>query len=107
MTGRAPFAVNVDSYLYATDAPSPLELLPVTGEGAPVSGALRLGIAPGSHKHESSIPLRAVVEVMGRREHPSRLVYHYATGGAAIGRGRAGADAGAVRTGDDGERGGY
>ncbi|MFE7530067.1 multiprotein-bridging factor 1 family protein, partial [Kitasatospora sp. NPDC057542] len=76
LTGRAPFAVNVDSYLYAADAPSPLELLPVKDDGTPVPGALRLGIAPGSHKHESSIPLTAVVEAMERREHPSKLVHH-------------------------------
>ncbi|OKI95058.1 helix-turn-helix domain-containing protein [Kitasatospora sp. CB01950] len=81
LTGRAPFAVNVDSYLYATDAPSPIELLPVKDDGSPVPGALRLGIAPGSHKHESSIPLQEAVEAMERREHPSRLTHQYATDG--------------------------
>ncbi|QMU70228.1 helix-turn-helix transcriptional regulator [Streptacidiphilus sp. P02-A3a] len=81
LTGRAPFAVNVDSYLYAADAPSPLELLPVKPDGTPVPGALRLGIAPGSHKHESSIPLAAAVEAMERREHPSKLVHQYGTDG--------------------------
>ncbi|WP_033820544.1 hypothetical protein, partial [Kitasatospora sp. MBT63] len=85
LTGRAPFAVNVDSYLYATDAPSPLEVLPVKDDGTPVPGALRLGIAPGSHKHEASIPLQAAVEVMGRREHPSRLTHDYTTDGTYIG----------------------
>ncbi|WP_328911657.1 MULTISPECIES: helix-turn-helix domain-containing protein [unclassified Streptomyces] len=84
LTGRAPFAVNVDSYLYAAAAPSPLELLPVKDDGTPVPGALRLGIAPGSHKHEASIPLEAVVEAMERREHPSKLVHHYTTDGTPI-----------------------
>ncbi|GAA2753004.1 helix-turn-helix transcriptional regulator [Kitasatospora cinereorecta] len=93
LTGRAPFAVNVDSYLYATDQPTPLELLPVKDDGTPVPGALRLGIAPGSHKHESSIPLQAVVEAMGRREHPSKLTHHYATDGTYIGPEPAAADA--------------
>ncbi|MCC9312165.1 helix-turn-helix transcriptional regulator [Kitasatospora sp. RB6PN24] len=91
LTGRAPFAVNVDSYLYAADAPSPLELLPVKDDGTPVPGALRLGIAPGSHKHESSIPLAAAIEAMERREHPSRLVHHYTTDGTPIGHEQPGA----------------
>ncbi|WP_404870736.1 helix-turn-helix domain-containing protein (plasmid) [Kitasatospora griseola] len=85
LTGRAPFAVNVDSYLYAADAPSPIELLPVKDDGTPVPGALRLGIAPGSHKHEASIPLQKAVEAMGRREHPSRLTHDYATDGTYTG----------------------
>ncbi|WP_189278708.1 hypothetical protein, partial [Kitasatospora griseola] len=89
LTGRAPFAVNVDSYLYTTDAPSPLELLPVKDDGSPVPGALRLGIAPGSHKHESSIPLQEAVEAMERREHPSRLTHQYATDGTYTGPERA------------------
>jgi len=99
LTGRAPFAVNVDSYLYTADAPSPLELLPVKQDGTPVPGALRLGIAPGSHKHESSIPLQAVVEAMERREHPSKLVHHYTTDGAPIDQEQPG-------TGTDDEEGG-
>ncbi|MFJ8444357.1 helix-turn-helix domain-containing protein [Kitasatospora griseola] len=85
LTGRAPFAVNVDSYLYATDAPTPLELLPVKDDGSPVPGALRLGIAPGSHKHEASIPLQAVAEAMERREHPSKLTHDHTTDGTRIG----------------------
>ncbi|MDH6107929.1 DNA-binding transcriptional regulator YiaG [Kitasatospora sp. MAP12-15] len=101
LTGRAPFAVNRDSYLYATDATSPLELLPVKDDGTPVPGALRLGIAPGSHKHESSIPLHAVVEAMGRREHPSKLVHHYTTDGTPIDQEQTGAG-----TGNDDEEGG-
>ncbi|MFI6449638.1 hypothetical protein [Kitasatospora sp. NPDC050543] len=105
LTGRAPIAVNVDSYLYATDQPTPLELLPVKDDGTPVPGALRLGIAPGSHKHESSIPLTAVVEAMERQEHPSKLVHHYTTDGTLIGQ-QQGADSGAAGTGSDVEEGG-
>ncbi|MFJ9448368.1 helix-turn-helix domain-containing protein [Kitasatospora sp. NPDC101235] len=105
LTGRAPIAVNVDSYLYATDAPSPLELLPVKDDGTPVPGALRLGIAPGSHKHEASIPLTAVVEAMERREHPSKLVHHYTTDGTPSDQ-EQGADGGAAGTDNDDEEGG-
>ncbi|MFE7530805.1 hypothetical protein ACFU7Y_34595 [Kitasatospora sp. NPDC057542] len=96
----------MDSYLYATDAPSPLELLPVKDDGTPVPGALRLGIAPGSHKHESSIPLTAVVEAMERREHPSKLVHRYTTDGTAIGPEQSGADGGDAGTDTDDEEGG-
>ncbi|PJN21095.1 transcriptional regulator [Kitasatospora sp. CB02891] len=100
LTGRAPFAVNVDSYLYTTDQPSPLELLPVKDDGTPVPGALRLGIAPGSHKHEASIPLHAAVEAMARREHPSRLAHDHTTDGAAIDQDRATAEGDGAETDD-------
>ncbi|MFJ2781525.1 multiprotein-bridging factor 1 family protein [Kitasatospora sp. NPDC087315] len=102
LTGRAPFAVNVDSYLYAADQPSPLEFLPVKDDGTPVPGALRLGIAPGSHKHEASIPLEAALEVMGRREHPSRLVHDYTTDGTAIDQDQAAAEGDGAETDEEG-----
>ncbi|WP_285739286.1 hypothetical protein [Kitasatospora phosalacinea] len=98
LTGRAPFAVNVDSYLYATDAPSPLELLPLKDDGSPVPGALRLGIAPDSHKHESSIPLQEAVKAMERREHPSKLTHSYATDGTYTGPERASETSGTEST---------
>ena len=102
LTGRAPFAVNVDSYLYAADAPSPLELLPVKSDGSPVPGALRLGIAPGSHKHESSIPLVAAVEAMEQQMHPSKLVRQYGTDGNLVAQADAGAE-GARHDEEDGD----
>ncbi|MCX4826747.1 hypothetical protein OG883_44705 [Streptomyces sp. NBC_01142] len=83
-TGRAPFAINVDSYLYATEQPSPLELLTPPENGKPVLGVLRLGIGPGQFKHESSIPMDAIVELMSSDDHPSRLTHAYDTDGAAI-----------------------
>ncbi|MEE1931467.1 hypothetical protein V1J52_25445 [Streptomyces sp. TRM 70351] len=83
-TGRAPFAVNVDSYLYATGSPSPLELLTPPEGGKAVAGVLRLGIAPGSSKHEASIPLQAALELMEAGEHPGRLTHDYATDGTAL-----------------------
>jgi len=83
-TGRAPFAVNVDSYLYATKDPSPLELLTPPENGRPVAGVLRLGIAPGSSKHEASIPLRAVLDLMEAGQHPSRLVHAYTIDGTPL-----------------------
>ncbi|MFF4933184.1 hypothetical protein ACFY2H_30500 [Streptomyces griseofuscus] len=83
-TGRAPFAANVDSYLYATTQPSPLELLTPVENGKPVAGVLRLGIAPGSSKHEASIPMNAVLEAMEAGQHPSRLVHAFTTDGTAL-----------------------
>ncbi|MEV7121135.1 hypothetical protein [Kitasatospora griseola] len=53
-------------------------------------GALRLGIAPGSHKHAASIPRHAAVEAMERREHPSRLAHSYGTDGTPTGTEQAG-----------------
>ncbi|MEU8516340.1 hypothetical protein AB0C76_32875 [Kitasatospora sp. NPDC048722] len=81
LTGRTPIAINVDSYLYATAAPSPRELLPKTDDGKPVPGALRLGAAPGSFKHESSVPMEAVAAAMDEQLHPSRLTHDYDTAG--------------------------
>ncbi|MFD4525640.1 hypothetical protein ACFWP7_17270 [Streptomyces sp. NPDC058470] len=83
-TGRAPFAINVDSYLYATEHPSPLELLTPPENGKPVLGVLRLGIGPGQFKHESSIPMDQVLELMNTDEHPSRLTHDYSTDGTAV-----------------------
>ncbi|MEO3976970.1 hypothetical protein [Streptomyces sp. CAU 1734] len=84
MTGRAPFAINVDSKLYAAAKPSPLELLTTPENGKPVAGVLRLGIAPGSSKHESSIPMSAALEAMEAGQHPSRLVHAYTTDGTEL-----------------------
>ncbi|MFD7621890.1 hypothetical protein [Streptomyces sp. NPDC059802] len=83
-TGRAPFAINVDSYLYATEHPSPFELLTPPENGKPVLGVLRLGIGPGQFKHESSIPMDQVLELMNTDEHPSRLTHDYSTDGTAV-----------------------
>ncbi|MFG2197169.1 hypothetical protein [Streptomyces sp. NPDC048639] len=83
-TGRAPFSVNVDSKLYATHNPAPDELLAFTDQGKPLPGALRMGIAPGSHKHESSIPMQPVAELMDAGEHPSRLTHSYTTHGEPL-----------------------
>lgn len=83
-TGRAPFAVNVDSYLYTANEPSPLELLTSPEGGKPVAGVLRLGIAPGSSKHEASIPLEAALELMEAGEHPGRLTHAYTLDGTEL-----------------------
>lgn len=84
LTGRAPLAVNVDQVMYAADAPHPGELLPKDDAGRPVPGTLRLGSAPGSFKHESSVPMAAVVAALADREHPSRLTHDYAPAGTPV-----------------------
>ncbi|MFH0246558.1 hypothetical protein ACGRHY_29980 [Streptomyces sp. HK10] len=78
LTGRAPFAVKVDSLLYACEAPSPLPLIPRADDGRPVPGALRLGTAPGSVKHDKTIPMADVTEHDGRIV---RLMEHYGPAG--------------------------
>ncbi|MFI1312460.1 hypothetical protein ACH4TS_20300 [Streptomyces albidoflavus] len=83
-TGRAPFAINVDSYMYATEQPSPLELLTPPEKDKPVLGVLRLGIGPGQFKHEASIPMAAVLELLDNNEHPSPLTHDYTTDGIAV-----------------------
>jgi hypothetical protein len=84
LTGRAPLAVNVDQVMYAADAPSPLELLPRGEDGRPVPGTLRLGSAPGSFKHDSSVPMRDVVAALADQTHPSRLTHDYTPAGEPV-----------------------
>lgn len=51
--GRYPFAVNNDCVVYATDGLSPLPLL-LGPDGEPIRGGFRLGVNPGSVKHQGS-----------------------------------------------------
>ncbi|MFJ4153151.1 telomere-associated protein Tap, partial [Streptomyces galbus] len=50
---RYPLAVNNDCVVYATDGPSPLPLL-LGPDGEPIRGGFRLGVNPGSVKHQGS-----------------------------------------------------
>ncbi len=51
--GRYPLAVNTDCVVYATDSLSPLPLLHGP-DGQPIRGGFRLGVNPGSVKHQGS-----------------------------------------------------
>ncbi|MEU8588594.1 XRE family transcriptional regulator [Streptomyces sp. NPDC048664] len=51
--GRYPLAVNNDCVVYATDGLSPLPLL-LGPDGQPIRGGFRLGVNPGSVKHQGS-----------------------------------------------------
>ncbi len=51
--GRYPLAVNTDCVVYATDSLSPLSLLHGP-DGQPIRGGFRLGVNPGSVKHQGS-----------------------------------------------------
>lgn len=84
LTGRAPLAVNVDQVMYAADAPHPGELLPRGEDGRPVPGTLRLGSAPGSFKHESSVPMAAVVATLAEGDHPTRRTHDYTPAGTPV-----------------------
>ncbi|MEU9163496.1 caspase family protein [Streptomyces sp. NPDC048424] len=50
-TGLFPVAVSADRVVYASDGPSPLDLLPHTAEGKPLPGTFRLGVSPGMATH--------------------------------------------------------
>ncbi|MET9117576.1 XRE family transcriptional regulator [Streptomyces longwoodensis] len=53
VAGRYPLAVNNDCVVYATNGPSPLPLL-FGPDGELVRGGFRLGVNPGSVKHQGS-----------------------------------------------------
>jgi hypothetical protein len=84
LTGRAPLAVHVDGLLYACETPEPLPLVPLTDTGAQVPGALRLGAAPGSCKHDATVPMDVIRAALAAGE-PLQGAYgiaaHYGTDG--------------------------
>nr|WSW49795.1 helix-turn-helix domain-containing protein [Streptomyces sp. NBC_01001] len=49
-----PVAIATDCLVYPSNGPSPLDLLPYTPEGKPVTGTFRLGVSPGMVKHEGT-----------------------------------------------------
>ncbi|WP_410468366.1 telomere-associated protein Tap [Streptomyces clavuligerus] len=53
VAGCWPLAVNNDCVVYATDSLSPLPLL-LGPDGQPIRGGFRLGVNPGSVKHQGS-----------------------------------------------------
>ncbi|MFJ5850851.1 telomere-associated protein Tap [Streptomyces sp. NPDC092903] len=53
VAGRYPLAVNTDCVIYATEDLSPLPVL-LGPDGQPVRGGFRLGVNPGSVKHQGS-----------------------------------------------------
>lgn len=81
LTGRAPFGVGVDSLLYACEDRSVLPLIPRGEDGRPVPGALRLGVAPGSVKHDKSIPMDDVREHLTTGKPLERLTKRYGVDG--------------------------
>lgn len=84
LAGRAPLAVHVDGLLYACEAPDPMPLVPLTADGAQVPGALRLGAAPGSCKHDATVPMADIRAALAAGE-PLQGAYgiaaHYGTDG--------------------------
>ena len=49
-----PVAIATDCLVYPSTGPSPLDLLPYTPDGKPVTGTFRLGVSPGMVKHEGT-----------------------------------------------------
>ncbi|MEV6162311.1 helix-turn-helix domain-containing protein [Streptomyces sp. NPDC052052] len=52
--GLYPVAIGTDAIVYPSPGPSPLDVLPHTGEGKPVPGTFRLGVSPGMVKHQGT-----------------------------------------------------
>ncbi|MGD1220512.1 XRE family transcriptional regulator [Streptomyces krungchingensis] len=61
--GRYPFAVNNDCVVYATDGLSPLPLL-LGPDGQPIRGGFRLGVNPGSVKHQGSQTIEWALDLL-------------------------------------------
>ncbi|WP_030722445.1 hypothetical protein [Streptomyces sp. NRRL F-2580] len=51
---RAGISGRADCLVYPSTGPSPLDLLPYTPDGKPVTGTFRLGVSPGMVKHEGT-----------------------------------------------------
>lgn len=81
--GRAPFAVWHDCAVYASPSGDPLELVAglVDPAGRPLSGAIRLGVRPGSMKFEGSAPMADLLaRAADTRQNPAMLVTRYTDG---------------------------
>ncbi|MEY9842887.1 hypothetical protein [Streptacidiphilus sp. EB103A] len=63
-TGRAPIAVHVDGIVYASADGDPLALIAFTDAGKQLPGAVRLGIAPGSCKHDATVPMAVIAAAL-------------------------------------------
>lgn len=73
-TGRYPIGVLSDCALYASAGPSALDVLPLTQDGKPVSGALRLGVSPGHVKFEGARAMPELLELIADGVNPARHI---------------------------------
>ncbi len=74
LTGRYPLAVLSDCVVYASPGPSPLDFLPLGGEGTPVYGTFRLGATPGFCKLEGVQEMAWAVDLMEQGYNPARHI---------------------------------
>ncbi|MFI9460933.1 telomere-associated protein Tap [Streptomyces xiamenensis] len=72
--GHFPLAVLSDCVVYPAPGPSPLDLLPRTGDGAPAPGVFRLGVSPGMVKLEGARELWWAAELMEQGHNPARHI---------------------------------
>jgi hypothetical protein len=72
--GLYPLAVLSDCAVYASDGPSPLDVLPRTPDGKPLPGGFRLGVSPGMVKHEGTQDLMWAVELLDQGHNPARHI---------------------------------
>jgi transcriptional regulator with XRE-family HTH domain len=75
-TGQYPIAILSDCVVYASNGPSPLDLLPYR-EGKPLPGGFKLGINPGLVKHEGTQDVLWGEEVRERFNAPELNLARY------------------------------
>lgn len=73
-TGRYPLAVLSDCVVYPSPGPSPLDFLPLSGDGHVTPGSFRLGASPGMAKLEGTQPMMWAVELMEQGLNPARHI---------------------------------
>jgi hypothetical protein len=74
VTGRYPLAVLSDCVVYPSPGPSPLDFLPLTGDGHVLPGSFRVGASPGMAKLEGVQPMVWAIELMDQGLNPARHI---------------------------------
>lgn len=72
--GHYPLGVLSDCVVYPSAGPSPLDLLPTTGDGKPARGVFPLGPAPGQVKHEGTQSFLWAAELLDTGANPARHI---------------------------------
>ncbi|MER6254715.1 caspase family protein [Streptomyces sp. NPDC001584] len=80
-TGLFPLAVFDDCVVYASDGPSPLDVLPRTPEGEPLPGGFRLGVSPGMVTYAGARTTRWFEAVRAEHGPDFNVARDIATGG--------------------------
>lgn len=79
--GLFPLAVFGDCVVYASDGPSPLNVLPRTPEDEPLLGGFRLGVSPGLVTYAGARTMRWSEAVRAEHGPDFNVAQDIATGG--------------------------